>query len=156
GSNRDEGSFAEAFGPPMTLQRWQDGAKQRWGEAADLGMKAYPATSDADAVARNNNLFTDNLEWITRLYAEQQRAIGARAYMFHFVYEPPYAPGVHSLRVCHTCELPYVFNNLGALRLFPDASSPELAAASATDAQVAKVTHSYWINFAKSGDPNGR
>lgn len=156
GSNRDEGSFAAGFGPPMTLQRWKDSAAQRWGDAAELGMKAYPAGSDADAVARSNTLFTDNLEWITRLYAEQQRAIGARAYMFHFVREPPYAPDAKNLGVCHTCELPYVFNNLGTLRLYPDSSSPELALASAKDAKVAEITQSYWINFAKTGDPNGK
>jgi para-nitrobenzyl esterase len=156
GSNRDEGSFAAGFGPPMTLQRWKDGASQRWGDAVQAGLTAYPAASDAEAAARNNSLFTDNLAWITRLYAEQQRAIGARAYVFHFMHEPPYATGAHNLGVCHTCELPYVFNNLGALRLYPDSSSPEQASASATDAKVAQVTHAYWINFAKTGDPNGR
>jgi para-nitrobenzyl esterase len=156
GSNRDEGSFAAGFGPPMTIRRWEDTAAQRWGDAADLGMKAYPAANDADAIARNNTLFTDNLEWISRLYAEQQRAIGARAYVFHFVHEPPYAAGARNLGVCHTCELPYMFNNLGTLRLYPDSSSPELALASATDATVAEITQSYWINFARTGDPNGR
>jgi para-nitrobenzyl esterase len=43
GSNRDEGSFAAGFGPPMTAQRWQDTAGQRWGAAAALGLEAYPA-----------------------------------------------------------------------------------------------------------------
>lgn len=156
GSNRDEGSFAAGFGPPMTAQRWKDSAAQRWGDAAPLGFKAYPASNDAEAVAQNNSLFTDNLAWISRLYAEQQRAIGKRAYVFQFVHEPLYAPGARNLGVCHTCELPYVFNNLGTLRLYPDSSSPELAQASATDAKVAEITHAYWINFARTGDPNGR
>ncbi len=49
-----------------------------------------------------------------------------------------------------------MFNNLGTLRLYPDSSSPELAQASATDAKVAEITHAYWINFARTGDPNGR
>jgi len=57
--------------------------------------------------------------------------------------------------VCHTCELPYVFDNLGTLRLFPDSSSPELALASDKDIKVAAMTSAYWINFAKTGDPNG-
>jgi para-nitrobenzyl esterase len=156
GSNRDEGSFAAGFGPPMTMQRWKDSAAQRWADAAELGTKAYPVASDADAVARNNTLFTDNLEWITRLYAEQQRAVSQHVYMFHFVHEPPYAADAHNLGVCHTCELPYVFNNLGTLRLYPDSSSPELAVASAKDAKVGEITQAYWINFAKTGDPNGK
>jgi para-nitrobenzyl esterase len=156
GSNRDEGSFAEGLGPPMTVQRWTDAATQRWGEAAALGLKAYPAASDAEANAQNNSLFTDNLAWISRLYAEQQRAVSKHVYVFQFVHQPPYAPGSRNLRVCHTCELPYVFNNLGTLRLYPDSSSPELALASALDGKVAAITHAYWLNFARTGDPNGR
>jgi para-nitrobenzyl esterase len=58
--------------------------------------------------------------------------------------------------VCHTCEIPYVFDNLRAPRLFPDSSSPELAAASEVDVRLAKMTSAYWINFAKTGDPNGK
>jgi para-nitrobenzyl esterase len=156
GSNRDEGSFASGFGPPMTLQRWKDSAAQRWPEAAALGMAAYPAVSDYEARAQNDKLFTDNLAWISRYYAARQRAIGSRAYVFHFVHVPPYAAGVRNLGVCHTCELPYVFNNLGTPRLYPDASSPELATQSAADIKVAEVTQAYWINFARKGDPNGR
>ncbi|MBX5462774.1 MAG: carboxylesterase family protein [Steroidobacteraceae bacterium] len=155
GSNRDEGSFAAGLGPPMTLQRWTETARQRWGDLAALGLKAYPATRDDEAAAQNDTLFTDNLAWITRLYAQSQRAIGRRAYVYHFVHEPPYAPGARNLGACHTCELPYVFNNLGTPRLYPDSSSPELALASATDARVAEMTQAYWINFAKQGDPNG-
>jgi para-nitrobenzyl esterase len=155
GSNRDEGSFAAGFGPPMTLQRWQDSASQRWGNLAELGLKAYPAADDAQAAADNTGMFADNMAWISRLYAAQQRAIGKRAYVYHFVYEPPYAPGARNLGVCHTCELPYVFDNLGTLRLYPDSSSPEMALASATDRKLAETVSGYWINFAKTGDPNG-
>jgi len=156
GSNRDEGSFAAGFGPPMTAQRWKDTAEQRWGTLAELGLKAYPAADDAQAAANNIGMFADNMAWISRLYAAQQRAIGKRAYVYHFAYEPPYAPGARNLGVCHTCELPYVFDNLATLRLYPDASSPELAQASAADIQLAKTVSQYWINFARTGDPNGR
>lgn len=156
GSNRDEGSFAAGFGPPMTLQRWKDGAVQRWGTLAELGLQAYPASDDAQAAADSIGMFADNMAWISRLYAAEQRAIGKRAYVYHFEHEPPRAPGARDLGVCHTCELPYVFDNLGTLRLYPDDSSPELARASATDQKIARIVSSYWVNFAKTGDPNGR
>ena len=156
GSNRDEGSFAAGFGPPMTAQRWKDSAAQRWGDAAALGLEAYPAADDAQAAVHNTGIFADNMAWITRFYAARQRAIGRRAYVYLFVHEPPYAEGARNLGVCHTCEFPHVFDNLGTLRLYPDSSSPELALASATDAKVAAITSAYWINFAKTGDPNGR
>lgn len=155
GSNRDEGSFAVGLGPPMTAQLWKDSAAQRWGASAALGLEVYPGADDAQATASSNRIFTDNLAWITRHFAARQRAIGLRAYVFQFVHEPPYAPGSRNLGVCHTCEMTYVFNNLGALRQYPDSSSPELAAASADDIRVADMVSSYWVNFARSGDPNG-
>jgi para-nitrobenzyl esterase len=156
GSNRDEGSFAAGFGPPMTVDRWQSGAQQRWGDAAAVGLEAYPAADDAQAAANNTRIFADNMAWIMRFYAARQRAIGSRAYVYLFVHEPPYAQGARNLGVCHTCELPYVFDNLGTLRLYPDSSSPERALTSPTDVKVAAMTSAYWINFAKTGDPNGK
>jgi para-nitrobenzyl esterase len=155
GSNRDEGSFAAEFGPPMTAQAWHSAAARRWGDLAELGLKAYPATTDTEANSYNIGMFADNMEWIMRLFAKAQRALGMHAYAYHFVFEPPYAPEAHKLGVCHTCELPFVFDNLGTPRLYPDSSSPELALASASAQQVAKLMSSYWVNFARTGDPNG-
>lgn len=155
GSNRDEGSFAAGFGPPMTLARWNASATQRWGDQADLGKVAYPAVDDQQADAMNIKLFADNMAFISRLYGALQRARGGRAYVYQFVHEPPYAAQSRNLGVCHTCELPYVFDNLAALRLYPDASSPDLALASPADREVARITSSYWYNFAKTGNPNG-
>ena len=40
--------------------------------------------------------------------------------------------------------------------MFPDASSPELASASAAERALAERVSSYWVNFARTGDPNGR
>jgi para-nitrobenzyl esterase len=155
GSNRDEGSFARGLGPPMTVRRWHDTAVQRWGELAPLALAAYPAASDAEAAADSIGAFADNMTWIMRLFAAQQRAIGKRAYVYQFVHAPPYAPGARNLAVCHTCEMVYVFDNLGALRQYPDSSSPQLALRSPIDRKVAAITSSYWVNFARTGDPNG-
>jgi len=46
----------------------------------------------------------------------------------------------------HASEIPYVFGTLGAR---PGTTlTPE-------DQAVARMAHSYWVNFAKKGDPNG-
>jgi para-nitrobenzyl esterase len=155
GSNQDEGSFASGFGPSMTAERWRTSAAQRWGTLAELGLQAYPAADDAAAAFNNTRMFADNLEWISRLYAVSQRRLGKHAYVYHFVHAPPRAAGARDLGVCHTCELPYVFDNLGAPRLYPDDSSPELASASASDRALARIASAYWINFARTGNPNG-
>jgi para-nitrobenzyl esterase len=49
-----------------------------------------------------------------------------------------------------------VFNHLRPPRVFPDTSSPELASASASERALAERVTSYWVNFARAGDPNGK
>jgi carboxylesterase type B len=47
-----------------------------------------------------------------------------------------------------------VFGNLQAARLYPDNSSPELAGTAAADRILAERMATWWVNFARSGNPN--
>ena len=47
----------------------------------------------------------------------------------------------------HASEIPYVFNNLRARNG---------GTVAPMDQEVAKMMNSYWANFAKTGDPNGK
>ena len=94
--------------------------------------------------------------WHMRQYAQAQAAIGKKVYLYYFTHEPPTDPGQTNLRATHTAEIPYVFNNLKAVRVYPDSSSPELASASDADRKLADIVSSYWVNFARTGDPNGK
>jgi len=100
--------------------------------------------------------FRDMLMWGMRLFAERQTAIGQHAYWYFFTHEPPVEPGVRDLKATHAAEIPYVFETLSAPRSIPDLSSPRLAAASEKDRALADRMSSYWVNFAKNGDPNGK
>ena len=100
--------------------------------------------------------FRDTLMWGARLFAERQTAIGKHAYWYFFTHEPPVEPGVRELKATHAAEIPYVFETLSAPRTVPDTSSPRLAAASEKDRAVADMVSSYWVNFARTGDPNGK
>jgi para-nitrobenzyl esterase len=153
GSNKDEGAFVTR-GP--SVEQWTSRVRARWGDLADQYLKAYPAGSDAEASLSSQAAFSDEMAWHMRLYAELQAKRGKGAYLYYFVHEPPTDPGKPNLRATHTAEIPYVFNNLKPVRVFPDASSPELASASERDRNLAEVISSYWINFARSGNPNGR
>ncbi len=59
-------------------------------------------------------------------------------------------------KATHASEIVYAFNNLWAPRVIPDLSSPKLAMASEKDRAMADMMSSYWVNFAKNGDPNGK
>ena len=103
-----------------------------------------------------NIAFRNTLVWASRLFAERQASLGKRAYWYFFTHEPPLEAGVRDLKATHAAEIPYVFNNLAAPRTIPDLSSPRLAAASERDRALAEQMSSYWVNFAKTGDPNGK
>jgi len=111
---------------------------------------------DAEAAKSSEAAFGDEMAWHMWRYAQAQAAIGRRAYLYYFTHEPPTDPGKPNLRATHTAEIPYVFNNLKAVRVFPDNSSPELTSASEADRTLADIVSSYWVNFARTGDPNGK
>ncbi len=153
GSNRDEGSFV-LRGP--TAEQWANRVRGRWGDLSDAYLKLYPAGSDAEAARSSEAAFRDEMAWHMRLYAQAQARLGKQAYLYYFTHEPPVEPGKPNLRATHTAEIPYVFNNLKAVRVFPDGSSPELTSASAADRKLADIVSSYWVNFARAGNPNGK
>ncbi|HKB13682.1 MAG TPA: carboxylesterase family protein [Vicinamibacterales bacterium] len=151
GSNKDEGSFAGN----TTADGWTSRVRQRWPDLADEYLKLYPAGADEEATRSAQAAFRDELAWHMRRYAAAQTGRGQHAYLYFFTHEPPYAPEARNLRATHAVEIPYVFDNLRPPRVFPDASSPELASASATERALADRVSSYWVNFARTGDPNG-
>jgi para-nitrobenzyl esterase len=153
GSNKDEGSFT-LRGP--SAEQWTMRVRGRWGDLADAYLKLYPAGSDAEAAKSSEQAFSDEMAWHMWRYAQAQAAIGKRAYLYYFTHEPPTEPGKPNLRATHTAEIPYVFNNLKAARVFPDTSSPDLTSRSPADIKLADIVSSYWVNFARTGDPNGK
>jgi len=156
GSNMEEGSFTAGFGPAMTLANWQATAPQRWKDLAETGLKAYPARTDEEAKLMASQPFSDAMAWHMRLFADAQAKIGAKSWYYHFTHRPLYDEGKQNLGAGHTAEIPYVFDNLAAPRTFPGQSSVKLMAGNPTEEAFADVMSDYWVNFAKTGNPNGK
>jgi para-nitrobenzyl esterase len=155
GSNSDEGSFTRSFGPPTTLETWNNGAAQRWGDLGELGRAAYPASTDAEAAAIASMPFSDTLAWHMRLFADLQANAGENAWFYFFTHEPPFDPERPDLGAGHTAEIPYVFDNLAAPRTYPAGSSVKLMAGNSREEAFADQVSQYWVNFARTGNPNG-
>jgi para-nitrobenzyl esterase len=139
----------------MSAAAWRDGAAKRWGTLADAGMAAYPAATDEQAKAVASAPFADTMAWHMRLYAEDQAKIGNNAWLYHFTHRPLYDAGKPNLGAAHTAEIPYVFDNLAAPRTYPGQSSVALMAGNPTEEAFADQISSYWVNFARTGNPNG-
>jgi carboxylesterase type B len=141
GSNADENGASPQ--PGMTLAKFREQARQRYGDLAGEFLAAYPASTDEEAGARSNEAARDRQRV---LYAEWARGRTARAPAFVYFYDHV-LPGPESGRfgAFHTSEVPYVLSSLA------ESDRPFTA----EDSRVAETLSSYWANFAARGDPNG-
>jgi para-nitrobenzyl esterase len=147
GSNKDEGTFFLEKGP---AERFLENSRRRFGDLADTFLKLYPAGSDDESFASQLAGFRDELAWVMRQWAALQSKTGkSKAYLYYFTHEPPAAQasprGGRGTGATHGAEAPYVFENLAPPRPWTD-----------LDRQLADTISSYWVNFATTGDPNGK
>lgn len=114
------------------------------GAGTDDLMRAYPAGTDpvgALRAAGHDSTMISGAAWA------RARAAHAKAPLYYFDFEHV-MPGdtAADWGAYHSSELPYVFGTLDRLagRPFTD-----------TDTRVATALQGYWLNFIKTGDPNG-
>jgi para-nitrobenzyl esterase len=81
-----------------------------------------------------------------RFTASAFAAKGQPAYIYLFGYVSPSMQQRMRFGAAHASEIPYVFNTLRGING---------AAVLPADREVARLMNSYWINFAKTGNPNG-
>ena len=82
-----------------------------------------------------------------RFTAKAWAAKGDPAYIYLFSYVPAAMQERMRFGAPHGSEIAYVFNNLHTRR--------GVDTITAKDQEVARMMNSFWVNFAKTGDPNG-
>ena len=112
-------------------------------------LAAYPHTTDEGAKQARLGLERDlRFGWDMWAWARLQSATGQHSvYYYLFQQQPPFPTGsvFEGWGASHFAELWYVFDHL----------DQEPWRWSAADRRVAEEMSSYWVNFAKSGNPNG-
>ena len=154
GSNGTELSF----GPPQkpTAAALKASLARSFKGLEPAAEKAYPAASDEEAAKIPPSLPTaDMMAWGQRLYADDAAKVGKNGWVYHFTFHPPGPPTNPDPGPTHASEIAYVFDNLALPHEIPDASSPELSAKDPAARKLADQMSSYWVNFARTGDPNG-
>jgi para-nitrobenzyl esterase len=106
-------------------------------------MAAYPSTTDTEAATSSKNLFRDTaFAWPTWAWARLQSRVSKNpVYVYYFDHRTPLNPD----GATHGAEMRYVFGNF----------DPRLGPPTAADVALADHISSYWVNFAKNGEPNG-
>jgi para-nitrobenzyl esterase len=146
GYNSDEGaSFVWNDDPKQFI----DGINTRFGKFAPSLRKAY-SVSDERITRSARNLIRDAaFGWHTWSWARLQSENGeAPAYLYFFDQHPDYPKDSpkYGHGSPHGQDIAYVFQQL-------DKANPEVTQ---TDVQMSEVIATYWTNFAKTGNPNGK
>ena len=150
GSNRDE-SFG---GQPASAAAYAENARTKYGPLADTFLKVYPGATDEAARDAAFNAGRDEMAWVMRNWARMAAKTGkSKSYVYYFTHQPPAQANAKGGKfgasargtAVHTSEIVYVFNYLRGNRAWTD-----------TDRKVADTMSSYWVNFAATGDPNGK
>jgi len=146
GSNHDEGTFFSRPGTTVSAEQFTGTAKRRFADMTDEYLKLYPAGTDAQAGASQLAAFRDEFGFAMREWAQLQSQRGkAKAYLYYFTHVPPTAPGQPSRGATHTADLAYMFDN-----------QPPRVTWTDVDKKLADTMSSYWVNFAATGNPNGK
>ena len=131
---------------PKTLADYHKRMATQYGEVMTDFDAVYPAASDAEVPAAYLASLRDTAFTLPmRTWARMTATGRSKAYLYFFSHAPP-GPQSKLLGAYHAAEIVYVFNNLKQVnRPFEQA-----------DQQLADVMSSYWVNFATTGDPNGK
>jgi para-nitrobenzyl esterase len=141
GTNSDEGGMFARRG--VTSQEFERQIRSNYGPATDAILAAYPHATDAEASRSSKDIFRESaFAWPTWVWARLQSQKGKnRAYVYYFDHRTPASPDGAN----HGSEISYVFGNFGGPGGAPGSE----------DIALSDLMSAYWVNFAKTGNPNG-
>lgn len=144
GFNSDEGAL---FCRPLPVADYENMVRANYGGWADRFLDMYPATDETTAYYALSDIFRDgSFGWPTYAWANLQSRIGkSRVFMYYFdqdsentIFRSPRGGAIH------VAEMPFAYGWSFGDKTFAPEEEP------IRDAMI-----SYWINFTKTGDPNG-
>jgi len=147
GYNSDEGA---SFSHDNSPKAYVDGVRKRYGAFADSLLKAYPVGEKSVPKTARDLTRDAAFGWQTWIWARLQSQHGSsKVFMYYFDQHPDFPVGSEheGFGAWHGREVPYVFGHLNDLRN---------EVPSATDRVISDAMGTYWTNFAKYGDPNGK
>lgn len=170
GSNSQEGSHAAVLGTEApTVQGFRNAVTKLYGSNAEAVLKAYPATTDGDVVldaaqqlASDRFIAQSTWRWV------DVAATTGKQPTFYYYYSrkrPDFTPAAATMiaertakavrqfppsppprGAVHASEIEYALGNLDVNPLYQW---------QAEDHQISRLVNGYFVNFIKTGNPNG-
>jgi para-nitrobenzyl esterase len=123
-------------------------AQKDYGADAETFLKYFPATTDQEAAASQILLSRDMVFALSgyKWAGIQSKDSRSPAYVYYFARKLPATGDMAKYGAFHTGEVSYVLDNLKFLQNRPFQPA---------DYKLARQMSAYWVNFAKTGNPNG-
>jgi len=144
GSTLNEGNIYLAGEKDLSVEKYRSFLKSRFGGNAAKAFKMFPAHQSKDVAPAIDRILTvaANAQ-PARLVARSMERMKSRAYLYQFTRLPD-TTLARKLGVHHGVDIAYVFGNMPASERYDD-----------TDRMLSGKMMAYWVNFAKTGNPNG-
>ena len=143
GWNQDEGI---SMGKPKDAKTFVAETKSQYKEKGEDVLRYYPGSDDEQAAASQKAMARD-LVFGMQNFAWSNMAVenGSKVFVYRFKKLVPENKEGSKYSAFHTGEVPYAYNNLKFVnRPFTN-----------VDHALAKTMSQFWINFIKTGNPNG-
>lgn len=140
GWNADDGV---SMGSKPDIKAFIANAESRYGELAPEYLELFPANNEAEVQNSMKLSSVLSFGWQNYTWVKMQTETGKnKAYLYYFTHVPPGEPNYGAF---HSAEFGYALNTLKLWdRPFTE-----------TDWKLADLMSSYWVNFARTGNPNG-
>ena len=144
GSTGNEGAAYLRGERDLTLGRYQDFLKARFGPEAGEAFAMFPASDSEDVPQAIDRLITvaTNAQ-PARFVAGAMKGGNSKAFLYQFTRRPNTARACE-LGAFHGVDLAYVFGNI------KDSDGYD-----SVDRKLSQQVMAYWVHFAKYGNPNG-
>jgi para-nitrobenzyl esterase len=145
GLTADEGSSSPTYGK-IPAEEFTKQVRQRFGEQAEAFLKLYPSHDQAQCgVAQKQSARDQGLVSMYLWAVRRAKTSRTSAWTYYFTRGIPW-PEHPEYGAFHSGDFPYFFANLKQLNRPWEA----------VDHKLADIVSSYWANFAKTGNPNGK
>lgn len=131
-------------GQPLSAEKFKQQSQEKYGADAAAFLSLFPANTDDEAKATQSKVGLLSFAAMSaHLWAGFNQH---KAYLYEFTHVPPDKPNFPNYGAFHTSEVPYT---LHTLHLW---NRPWQA----LDRQLENNIADYWVNFATTGNPNGK
>ena len=127
----------------MTVDEYKVDAQKKYGERMGEFLSIFPANTEEEVKSANKKLTQIGFAGMPAHLLANYNTLPT--YLYYFTHVPVDKPNFPNYGAFHTSEVPYSLHTLHRWNRDWRAS----------DREVENIMSSYWVNFAKTGNPNG-